>query len=141
MHGGTYNSNVVSVVAAIETLEELRQNEGVAYDQMNRLGRRLMDGLREIADELDIGLAVQGLGSVFHTYFGNGHEPVDYRSYCATDCARLSPFVDALLDCGVRITARGTWFLSTAHSESDIEQTLRLTRQAMTGLSSRVSTG
>jgi glutamate-1-semialdehyde 2,1-aminomutase len=134
MHGGTYNSNVVSVVAAIATLEQLKNEDGAAYDQMNRLGRNLMDGLQRIADELDAGLVVQGLGSVFHTYFGSEQPPVDYRTYCATDRTRLSQFVDALLDCGVRITTRGTWFLSTAHTKADVEETLAAARKAMLAL-------
>jgi glutamate-1-semialdehyde 2,1-aminomutase len=139
MHGGTYNSNVVSVVAAIETLEQLSDDNGAIYDRMNRLGLDLMDGLQQIARELDAGLEVQGLGSVFHTYFGSGQQPVDYRSYCATDRSRLRQFVDALLDHGVRITARGTWFLSAAHSEMDIQETLAAARQAMCRLNGSAS--
>jgi glutamate-1-semialdehyde 2,1-aminomutase len=131
MHGGTYNSNVVSVVAAIATLEQLKSEDGAAYDRMNRLGRGLMDGLQRIGDEIGAGLVVQGLGSVFHTYFGGEQQPIDYRSYDATDRPRLSRFVDTLLDCGVRITTRGTWFLSTAHTEADIDETLNAARQAM----------
>jgi len=131
MHGGTYNSNVVSVVAAIATLEQLQHDNGAAYDQMNRLGQHLMDGLQRISSELDAGLVVQGLGPVFHTYFGVEQRPTDYRSYWETDRARLSLFVESLLDCGVRITTRGTWFLSTAHSQTDIEQTLVAAREAM----------
>jgi len=134
MHGGTYNSNVVSVVAAIETLEQLSNEHEDAYGRMDKLGRKLMEGLLQMAAELDAGLKIQGLGSVFHTYFGNGRQPVDYRSYCETDQARLRQFVDALLDRGVRITSRGTWFLSTAHSEADIEETLAAAREALQSL-------
>jgi glutamate-1-semialdehyde 2,1-aminomutase len=139
MHGGTYNSNVVCVVAAVATIEQLSDENGAAYDRMNRLGRNLMEGLRQIGTEFDAGLVVQGLGSVFHTYFGGEQRPVDYRSYCATDQMRLSQFVDALLECGVRITGRGTWFLSTAHSESDIEETLAAARRAMRRLNAGAS--
>jgi glutamate-1-semialdehyde aminotransferase len=46
----------------------------------------------------------------------------------------LSQFVDALLDCGVRITTRGTWFLSTAHTKADVEETLAAARKAMLAL-------
>jgi glutamate-1-semialdehyde 2,1-aminomutase len=131
MHGGTYNSNVVCVVAAVATIEQLSEENGAAYDRMNRLGQSLMDGLRQIGREFGAGLVVQGLGSVFHTYFGGEKRLVDYRSYCAVDQMRLIQFVDALLECGVRITGRGTWFLSTAHSEADIEETLAAARRAM----------
>jgi glutamate-1-semialdehyde 2,1-aminomutase len=139
MHGGTYNSNVVSVVAAIETLEQLSNRHEDTYGRMDKFGRKLMEGLQQMAGELAADLKVQGLGSVFHTYFANGYEPVDYRSYSATDHARLRQFVDALLDRGVRITGRGTWFLSTAHSEADIEETLDAAREALQSLSRGVS--
>jgi glutamate-1-semialdehyde 2,1-aminomutase len=131
MHGGTYNTNVISVVAAVSTLERLRKDNGSAYDHMNRLGNELMERLREFGREFSAGLAVRGVGQVFHTHFGDVDAPTDYRSYCATDRTKLCRFVDALLDRGVRITPRGTWFLSTAHTELDIEQTVTAAREAL----------
>jgi glutamate-1-semialdehyde 2,1-aminomutase len=140
MHGGTYNSNVVSVVAAIATIEELQKEKAGAYEQMYSVGRELMDGLESLNVELNAGLRVQGLGPVFHTYFTRGEEPTDYRTYCASDGKRLSCFVDTLLEFGVRITTRGTWFLSTAHSRTDIKETLVAVKQTLLKLSKGVST-
>jgi glutamate-1-semialdehyde 2,1-aminomutase len=131
MHGGTYNTNVTSVVAAIATLERLRENNESAYDRMNRLGQQLMESLRDLDREFSAGLVVEGVGQVFHTRFGGVDAPTDYRSYCASDRTKLCRFVDALLDSGVRITPRGTWFLSTAHTEMDIEQTVTAARKAL----------
>jgi glutamate-1-semialdehyde 2,1-aminomutase len=55
----------------------------------------------------------------------------DYRAYAGLDAARQRAFLRALQDGGVRVTARGTWFLSTAHSEADVEQTLRVAERAL----------
>jgi glutamate-1-semialdehyde 2,1-aminomutase len=62
MHGGTYNSNVVSTVAAIATLEELRKDQGAAFRRMNEQGRALMEGLRDAARLANVPILVQGIG-------------------------------------------------------------------------------
>jgi len=131
LHGGTYNANTSSVAAANATLEALAANDGAAYRQIAAMGTRLMDGLRGHAARLGSDLIVQGLGAAFNTTFGRG--PVrDYRTYIATDRARQGRFLRALQDRGVRVTSRGTWFLSAAHDESDIERTLDAAADALT---------
>jgi glutamate-1-semialdehyde 2,1-aminomutase len=131
MHGGTYNSNVVSVVAAVTALEELSAENGGAYERLYKLGGRLMEELRRIARSRGVPLLVQGLGPVFHTAFTSVAAITDYRSYCSADAGRLSRFVSALFDRGVRITGRGTWFLSTAHTDADVEITLDAADKAL----------
>lgn len=123
LHGGTYNANVSSVAAANATIETLAAKAGAAYAHVERHGEDLMDGLRKHASRLGIDLLVQGIGPVFNTTFAAG--PVrNYRDYAATDLPRQRRFLVALQDRGVRVTSRGTWFLSSAHDESDIEATL-----------------
>ncbi len=46
LHGGTYNANVSSIAAANATLEVLAAGDVAMYQGMERLGERLMDGLR-----------------------------------------------------------------------------------------------
>jgi len=57
--------------------------------------------------------------------FADSTPLVDYRDYHASDEALRLRFVQALQDGGVRTTARGTWFMSAAHTDDDIEETLR----------------
>jgi len=124
MHGGTYNANVMCVAAGLATLEVLARDGGEAYRAMNARGERLMTGLRDIARRHGLPLLVQGLGPVFHPAFTEAGAIVDYRSFLATDAGRRGRLCARLQSNGVRVTARGTWFLSTAHSDGDIEQTL-----------------
>ena len=130
LHGGTYNANTTSVAAANATLAALAADDGAVYRHIDRIGTRLMTGLRETAARLGSDLLVQGLPGAFNTTFGAG--PVrDYRDYAATDRDRQRRFLRALQDRGVRVTSRGTWFLSAAHDDDDIERTLATAAEAL----------
>jgi glutamate-1-semialdehyde 2,1-aminomutase len=131
VHGGTYNSNLVSTAAALECLRILSADGGHAYDTLYARGDRLMHGFKKLGDSSKPKLQVQGLGPVFSTYFADAGEVVDFRSYQATDLTRQRAFIRALQDRGVRVTARGTWFLSTAHTESDIDATIAAAESAL----------
>ncbi len=141
LHGGSYNGNVPSVIAALATLDSLAADNGRAYRQMATLGERLMAGLRERAARLGVPLHVQGLGVVFNTAFLRaGYDPAqveiaDYRSFQrATDAEALRRFLRLLQDRGVRVTSRGTWFLSTAHGDAEIETTLAAAEAALAAM-------
>lgn len=131
MHGGTFNANAVTCAAALATLKALGQDGGCAYDHLERLGSMLKEGLREEGARLGCSLHVQGLPSVLHTSFTTQKEITDYRSYLRCQMDLQSNFVERLLGNGVRITDRGTWFLSTAHTEQDIRFTLQAVREVL----------
>jgi glutamate-1-semialdehyde 2,1-aminomutase len=131
LHGGSYNTNVPSTVAALATLDELSLDGGRAYARMAAAGERLMAGLRDRAARAGVPLLVQGLGTVFNTAFTDRPDVTDYRAYAQTDLAKQRAFLRALQDHGVRVTSRGTWFLSTAHTEADVEETLAAAEAAL----------
>ncbi len=135
MHGGTYNANVMSVVAGLKTIESLQADGGAVYRQMEAVGGQLMNGLQSLAGKYGEPMTVQGLGSVFHPIFGDLGRPVTrYRDYLNTDGERKNRFYAKLHGAGSRVTARGTWFLSTAHSTDDIEETLEHAEWALNRL-------
>jgi glutamate-1-semialdehyde 2,1-aminomutase len=130
LHGGTYNANVSSVSAANATLQVLAERDGEAYARIKRTGTRLMRGLLKVAAEAGADLVIQGLPGVFNTTFGRG--PIrNYRAYAASDLPRQRRFLIALQDRGVRVTSRGTWFLSTAHTDADIDATIAAAADAL----------
>jgi glutamate-1-semialdehyde 2,1-aminomutase len=129
VHGGTYNAQAAGVAASLATVRALTQENQLERARLR--GEQLIAGIRDVAAELDVPLLAQGFGSVFHTNFGY-EEPSDYRSYVECfDLARLGRFVRALQDRGVRITLRGTWFVSAVHSQEDIERTLEAVALAL----------
>ncbi|WP_127143878.1 aspartate aminotransferase family protein [Pelagibacterium montanilacus] len=128
-HSGTYNSNVPSVVASIATIRALAADNGAALARAEDMGKALMAGLAEIGGAS--GLQVSGVGTCFNTYFGESGSVIDYQSYRKTDQARQKEFLVALLANGIRPTARGTWFVSTAHDQTTIDSTLDAARKAL----------
>ncbi len=130
MHGGTYNSNVPCVAAAIATLKTLAADGGRCYATMTAKGERLMEGLRRLSRDHKQNLLVQGLGTVFHPAFTDLPKLESYRQFLAADAQKRTRFTALLHEAGVRTTARGTWFLSTAHTEADVDASLEAAKYA-----------
>ena len=130
-HSGTYNANVQSVVAAIATLDLLSAGNGEAIRELDRRGELLMDGLRRCAANRKSNLQVQGFGACFSTFFSDLAAVTDYQSYRRTDLNKQARFLEQLVVASVRPTSRGTWFISTAHSEEDVEETVAAAGNAL----------
>ena len=117
VHGGTYNGTTAAVAAGRAVLAALAGGEACA--RAERDGTRLMAGLRDIAARRGLPLCVQGPGAVFSTTFTE-RALLNYRDYRGDDDALRARFVQALQDRGVRITARGTWFVPAVLTPDDI---------------------
>jgi glutamate-1-semialdehyde 2,1-aminomutase len=131
IHAGTMNSSNATVAAALATIEVLEREN--PYERMFRLGKRLMEGLRDAgAGHED--LLLQGPGPMFHLGFTGLKKVVDYRDTLSYDKAKLGRFVAALHDEGIRIIGRGLWYISAAHTEAEIDQTIEVSRRVLRGL-------
>lgn len=135
-HSGTYNANVPSIVASIATIEALAADGCAALARAEATGEALMSGLRDLAATAGINLKVQGYGTCFNTFFSDTDAVHDYQSYRLTDLARQQAFLAALVARGVRPTSRGTWFVSTAHADTDVAETLAIAKEALALLTS-----
>jgi glutamate-1-semialdehyde 2,1-aminomutase len=124
LHAGTYNANVVAMSAALATLDEL--DRPGTYEHLERISSQLAKGIADIFDRAAIPVQVQRVGSFFQVYFS----PTPIREY--RDAAQYADLVTfrklqlALRTRGVLIypNGLGRWFLSTAHTNADIEATL-----------------
>ena len=124
VHAGTFNSNVPSCVAALATIKELQNTHSDHYTRISDLGSHLIKQMQKLAQEKNQRILVQGLGAVFNTCFTEQTEVVDYRSYSLSDSETQTKFINLLIENGVRIPSRGTWFLSSSHTEEDVARTL-----------------
>ncbi len=136
VHGGTYNSLPPAIAAGVATLDLLSANNAAIYQHIWSTGIALMKGIRDRAAKQGIPVIVQGYPAVFYVAFPQleqaaQKEVVDYRSSLAMNQDLYSEFVCALADRGVRVIPRGNWFLSAAHRESDVEQTLSAVEESM----------
>lgn len=123
-HMGTLNTNLMSMAAADAALRKLQENDGAVYKQLYALGNKLMEGLRSLAQKHEIPMLVFGSGPVFHVAFTDAEEISNYADLAKADHDKYSKFVQAMLEHGVRVMGHALWFMSTAHTEEDIEQTL-----------------
>ena len=122
MHGGTYNAGPVGMAATVATLRALR-DDGV-FEQTERAGRRLMEGIDHALNRAEIPHRIQGFPQIFHVGLGT-EEPIrDYRSSLHADKAAYVRMTTALLQHGVRALERGAWFLSSAHDDAVIDETI-----------------
>jgi len=128
MHGGTYNSQSVSMAATVATLKALQSEK--PHQAIAKTGSALMDGLREIFTKHNLVFEIVGYPSVFNVRF-DLQGPTDYRSAMKVNRAMYLDFAFELLQRGVRILPRGTWFVSSAHTDSDITQTLVAVDEAL----------
>lgn len=135
MHAGTASGNVVSLAASETTINSLRAKDGEMISRMHGIGDLLMDGLRDLARKHEEDVLVQGPSPIFTMAFTPESSLPDYRSfYEKVDYERYVKFRQNLLENGIRANMHGKWFLSTAHTEQDIEQTLASADKAFRAL-------
>ncbi len=133
IHNGTFNGNVLALAAAAATLRYLRAEREVVYPYLDELGSRLARGLRELGAPL----TVRQLGPIVHTAFG---EPPTVRSVGdrrTGDPRAHAEFVAELLPRGVHATPRGLWYLSSAHTDDDVDRTVAAAGSALKAVASR----
>ncbi|MEY2580796.1 MAG: glutamate-semialdehyde -aminomutase [Ilumatobacteraceae bacterium] len=133
-HSGTYNTGVSSVAAGVATLRCLIDAD--PYPEMDRITRRLVDGLRSLGAEAGVPLAVDHIGgSLFQTRFGTADSVTSRADFAArSDKALLTRFLEQLQNLGVRPTGRGLWFVSAAHDDSVVDATLAAASNALNGV-------
>jgi len=118
IHAGTMNAANATVAAALATVRILERDQ--VHERLFRYGQQLMSGLRQAAAEAGQQLLVQGPGPMFHTGFTSLTKVKDYRDSLSYDKVKLGKFIAGMHDKGIRIIGRGLWYISAAHTETDI---------------------
>jgi len=132
--GGTFNGNPISLACALATLTELERDRGAALTHANQLGRRLMEGLSQAATRRGIPLTVCGFGAACALHFTDRSELRDYRDTLEDDRARLAAFLRYLLEEGVYLLPDGRLYVSAAHGEEELSETLAAAERALARL-------
>ena len=144
---GTLSGNPLAMAAGIATLEELfgsepvgtgrrpvREEEQTVGGSASRPYQRLEKMTASLCDELKKVLPGKHarVGSLFCTFFTDS-EVVDYATAKTSDTKRYAKFFHAMLERGVYIAPSQfeVGFISLAHTEQDIEQTLKAAAEAV----------
>ncbi|MBM3218573.1 MAG: aspartate aminotransferase family protein [Candidatus Rokubacteria bacterium] len=125
---GTLNGNPVASAAGLASLAELRKPG--AYERVNTIGGALMTGLADLTKKLGITAQVVGHPTVFDIFFTD--TPImDWRATLTNDGAKLRRFNEACLKRGI-LKGASKIYVSCAHTEKDVEQTLAVFKEALT---------
>ncbi len=130
VHAGTLNGNPVALSAARAALAFLMRNAETTYANLFRRGEKLRDGMVSILRRRGHEVFAGGEGPVFHLAF-LALQPRNYRDLLAANTRKYRDFLLALQDEGVLPLPDGRWYLSTAHTDDDIQATLEAVRRAV----------
>jgi glutamate-1-semialdehyde 2,1-aminomutase len=126
---GTLSGNPIAMAAGLAMLE-LIQAPGF-YPDLERKTQLLTDGLLAVATAAGVPLSINRIGAMFGVFF-TAEKVETYTQATACDVAAFNRFFHAMLKRGIYLapSAFEAGFMSSAHSEQDIADTLQAARAA-----------
>jgi len=119
----TFFPSALEMVAAFETLSTLEENNAVAH--FFKIGNALQNGLRTIINEFDLSQDVKVTGLPVMPY-------LEFKSESEERKTRLkNRFYAEVLARGIFLHPNHHWFTCLSHTESDVNETLNVCREAM----------
>ncbi|WP_026690548.1 glutamate-1-semialdehyde 2,1-aminomutase [Alteribacter aurantiacus] len=125
---GTLSGNPLAMTAGFETLDQLTKAD---YEEFDRLGARLEEGIKKAAAKYEIPCAITRAGSMIGFFFNNG--PVkNYSDASSSDLDMFAKYFRYMLEEGVSIAPSQFegMFLSTKHTDEDIDRTVEAVEKA-----------
>jgi glutamate-1-semialdehyde 2,1-aminomutase len=112
---GTLAGNPLAMAAGLATLQRLTPD---VYSRLEEYGAVLEAGLKDAAHDADVEVQVVRVGSLLTVFFD--------------DDARFARFFHAMLERGVMLppSQQEAWFVSAAHGDAELRQTLIAARGA-----------
>ena len=132
---GTLSGNPMAMASGIATLTQL-QTPGF-YEALDRRSGQLAEGLKNAAAKAGVPVAVDRVGSMMGMFFVEG--PVnDFSDAQRSDLDRFTRYYRGMLDRGVYLAPSQfeALFVSAAHTEDDIAETLGAAREVLASLAS-----
>jgi len=126
---GTLSGNPVAVAAGLATLR-LVSTPGFFEDLSSRT-TQLVEGLSQAAKDANQKFSAQSAGGMFGMYF-RAEVPQSFAQVMESDRDRFNRFFHAMLELGVAIapSAFEAGFVSSAHTQEDLKQTIDAARAA-----------
>jgi glutamate-1-semialdehyde 2,1-aminomutase len=127
---GTLSGNPLAMAAGLAQLRILRDEN--PYPELERRTRRLVEGMLGIGRDLDVPMTGGSLGSMWGVFLAAG--PVrSFEDAKGADVETFRRFYHAALRRGVFFapSAFEAGFMSTAHTDQDVEETLSRARDAL----------
>jgi glutamate-1-semialdehyde 2,1-aminomutase len=128
---GTLNGNPLSAAAGLAVLRELRHPG--TYARLDAIGETIRGGLRDIVRRRGVAAQVVGEGPLFNLILTD-RPIVDQPSLESADRARTARLGRELLTRGLYINLGAKGYMSLAHSDADLAETLRTFDECLSAL-------
>jgi glutamate-1-semialdehyde 2,1-aminomutase len=128
---GTLSGNPLAMAAGIATLQELKTRPGI-YEQLEQRSAALVEDVLSAAKKKGVPLTANRVGSMFTWFFQSGTVH-DWDTAAKSDTQAFGKFHRAMLEQGIYLppSQYEAMFMSAAHTESDIQQTITAAEQAL----------
>ena len=132
---GTLSGNPVAMAAGLATLE-LITAPGF-YVELTEKTQTLINGLLDAGKEAGIALTSNQVGGMFGLFFTDNAKVNNFAEVMDCDVERFNRFFHGMLEKGIYLapSAFEAGFVSSAHSEQDIEKTIQAAREVFNTLS------
>ncbi|HOJ68207.1 MAG TPA: glutamate-1-semialdehyde 2,1-aminomutase, partial [Candidatus Hydrogenedentes bacterium] len=127
-HTGSFWFGAGPMAAALATLKELKRLDAPAL--LRETGEKLLNGMVEVAKSHGYTLKVSGEPSMPYLRITDDPTMTLHQYWCA-ECTRR----------GAYFTSHHNWFISTAHTEQDIQKTLEICDAAFRTIKKRFGNG
>ncbi|MEW8181331.1 MAG: glutamate-1-semialdehyde 2,1-aminomutase [Candidatus Thiodiazotropha endolucinida] len=131
---GTLSGNPVAMSAGLKTLELI--SEPGFHDRLSAKVEKLVEGIMQQATAAGVPLAENHVGGMFGLFFSDNASVNDYAGATACHQDRFKAFYHAMLERGIYLapSAFEAGFVSDAHSDEDIENTIRAAGESFIAL-------
>ncbi|MEW8080651.1 MAG: glutamate-1-semialdehyde 2,1-aminomutase, partial [Candidatus Thiodiazotropha endolucinida] len=131
---GTLSGNPVAMSAGLKTLELI--SEPGFHDRLSAKVEKLVEGIMQQAKAAGVPLAENHVGGMFGLFFSDNASVNDYAGATACHQDRFKAFYHAMLERGIYLapSAFEAGFVSDAHSDEDIENTIRAAGESFIAL-------
>ncbi|WP_175615592.1 glutamate-1-semialdehyde 2,1-aminomutase [Piscibacillus halophilus] len=125
---GTLSGNPLAMAAGYETLSQLTEQ---SYDEMNKKADRITEGYQKAAEANGVPLTVNRAGSMIGFFFTND-EVINFETAKSSDLEWFAEYYRLMGEQGIFLPPSQFegMFLSTAHTDDDIEKTIQAAEQA-----------
>ncbi len=127
---GTLSGNPLAVTAGLTTLEMLKDQN--PYPELGQKTAWLCEELKAAGESVGIQIQTQSIGGMFG-YFFSENKVLNFQEALKSDTKKFTKFFQKMLREGIYLppSAFESLFISTAHSEEDLEKTASAFRKAL----------
>ena len=131
---GTLSGNPVAMSAGLTTLNLI--SEANFFEELTKTTTTLVNGLQEAADTAEVPFTTNAIGGMFGLFFSEAESISSFDQVMNCNQERFNTFFHGMLEKGIYIapSAFEAGFVSSAHSENDIKETVDIAERVFSNL-------